>query len=890
MDTQDFFAWQSSTSVVSPFAGDDEIAADVDEPPDHILSGHVQHHPNDFQKSMIRPQQDRKESLLTKAFHLASPTEAPKPDIRLATDLARRRSIMSIASAASTADLTSDGGITSPARTTTPSPPYPTTTYMKLAPFVMGKPPTTNESPVIRAEKDSSLPHLPTVEEIPKPDVVAEAPRKRCISFSCAPQKPQQPLQTAPKLSPPAVTTATAEKPQERPAAPKRCTTIKFACAAPKKEETPDNIVPLNDTKPEAPPLKRCPTISFACQAPKKQTEEVAIKPEQALPTIEEKSTQTQALKIATPSKPQRHHSRSPSINRKTKNTPPPLKHRDSNSTVRQASRSPVVTRRTCTRKPTYITADESDLVPSEATRFHEFASDEPQEDDWITNDHSETKARLTINDTLRKENAIRQLGKEAEEEALEDEEEDDEVNDSEDEDDDEDAEEDGEVDESFVDRDAHDSEDELTDGNETDNEAGFAESDDESDGADGIYQFWTPGRSSLPNDASRFAQAPIAASESSIDSLKHMSPVARMKIPMRKSRPRKMEFRPGTPDLPDSTDFVCGTLDEDRPLETAYLSCMEQRRREKHRTIPQDIDPSFPTSDFENDDEEDNDDVGPGKESDTEVWLHGKFEDSDGSGPRRRRSVVKKSPKLSPRRMHSPPPQHKRLGSPAPVRRLHSPPPPTKKHHSPPPQKKKHHSPPPQKKKLGSPPPPKKRMGSPPPPKKRHASPPPKKREPSPSRRLFDSSALYVHSPTKHTTQSPPGSMVHHSAAITFAPLGGTRPGITHTKSLPRTPNAFCRAYRAARLVAANGNIADGSDNNDGHTRGAIDILNGLQTKRERRREKLYQKQCNRARKSQQVQRRPLPGKGAERMRELGCALAGKTDSNKKAAYVTSI
>ena len=65
--------------------------------------------------------------------------------------------------------------------------------------------------------------------------------------------------------------------------------------------------------------------------------------------------------------------------------------------------------------------------------------------------------------------------------------------------------------------------------------------------------------------------------------------------------------MRPGTPELPDSTDFVCGTLDEDRPLEAAYISCREQKKREKHVPIPQDIDPSFPTSDLEdNDDDQD--------------------------------------------------------------------------------------------------------------------------------------------------------------------------------------------------------------------------------------------------------------------------------------------
>jgi len=109
-------------------------------------------------------------------------------------------------------------------------------------------------------------------------------------------------------------------------------------------------------------------------------------------------------------------------------------------------------------------------------------------------------------------------------------------------------------------------------------------------------------------------------------------------------------------------------------------------------------------------------------------------------------------------------------------------------------------------------------------------------------------------------------------STAIAFAPLG-SRPGLTHTKSLPRTPNAFCRAYHASRLVAANGDYND--DTNDGHIRGAIDIVKGLERKRQRRKEKYLLKH---PRKKGQQQKKPQPGKGAERMREIGLLMAGKT------------
>jgi hypothetical protein len=119
----------------------------------------------------------------------------------------------------------------------------------------------------------------------------------------------------------------------------------------------------------------------------------------------------------------------------------------------------------------------------------------------------------------------------------------------------------------------------------------------------------------------------------------------------------------------------------------------------------------------------------------------------------------------------------------------------------------------------------------------------------------------------------------------VSFAPLG-QRPGLTHTKSLPRTPNAFAHQYRASRLPALDD--AEGSETANGYTRGAIDIVKGLERKKQRRKEKLYQKQCNRARKGQ-PERKPQPGKGAERMRELGLLMAGKLGRAENGEYMWS-
>jgi hypothetical protein len=770
------------TSHNIPTSGDDEMVADVDEPPDNRLP--FRQVIPEFHRSTIRPQKDHPESLLTKA--LQSPTtETFEPNIHVATEMSRRRSTLSNASAASTADLTSDEGITSPARTNTPSPPIPKTTYISFAPYVLGRKSTEVAAPpmVQQDPKESVVAQLPATVAMSKPDPAVEAlVKKRCITFACGGQKPKLSEQNAPKSKP-----QTVEAPETRleKDVPKKCT-IKFACPGPKASEK------------------------------SRSDKEVA---------------RVDVPKASTPPKEvlRRHNSRSPSVTRKLRSTPPTYTktHRDTTSNVRRAFQSPIAVR---IRKPSYLAVDENTLGSSEATRFHEFASDEAQEDDWIRKDTSETREKLTINDTLKKENAIRQLGKEVEEEALQDEEdEEDNVGDSDLENED-DEDEEGNVDEDDgQDDDTIDGSDgDASDGNETDNEAGFAESDDESD-AVGDYQFWTlaraiPGSKSTDGNTFR-ATAHITASESSIDSLKHMSPITQGNIPTKPKRPRtsrKIKIRPGTPDLPDSTDFVCGTLDEDRPLEEAYVSCMEARKREKHYVIPQDIDPSFPTSDPE--DEEDNNAADRGNESDEHIWLHGKFEDSDEEPTRRRRQSTRKSPAPSPKRLHSPPPKQ-RLRSPPP-RRLFG----------------------------GNSP---KRLRSPPP-------------------------ARTIRSPAASLTTRALG------APIPFATLG-RRPGLTHTKSLPRTPNVFTDQYRASRLAAANAQ-ADGSDNACGHTRGAIDIVKGLEHKRQRRKEKLYHKLCNRARKGQ-PQKKPLPGQGAERMRDLGLQLAGKVDERTgRAEYVISL
>jgi len=412
----------------------------------------------------------------------------------------------------------------------------------------------------------------------------------------------------------------------------------------------------------------------------------------------------------------------------------------------------------------------------------------------------------------LQKENAIRKLGKEAEEEADQEEEEDEDYEENEDNEDDSvnpgnaddesdnDEEEDEEEDdgtnkaESGYRWDA----DEGSDGYKTDNEVGFADSDEEDDG----LVLWTtlgvPHRS-LSGATTVYRRPSVGEHSDSSDCSKRVAAAVRAK-----QRERRLAVLINPPELPDSTDFVCGTLDEDRPLEEAYISHLAARKQGKLQAIPQDIDPSFPTSEPEDEAEELY--KRGHADSDDDVWLLGELEDIHHERVGRRQGQGKRTPK----RMRSPPP---------------------------------------------------KRRGSPPPPKPRGRSP----------RRLFDpTSPRRFRSPAPPgTARSPAASLVQSDKGIAFKSLA-FRPGLTHTKSLPRGPILFPHLKSGHRSRAS-------TVGRETHVRGAIDIVKGLEQKRQRRKEKFYQKYCTRARKEKAQVRRPIPGQGAERMREVGLIMAGK-------------
>ncbi|KAI0128607.1 hypothetical protein BJ170DRAFT_336317 [Xylariales sp. AK1849] len=747
--TSDLLGWSSQGAHMQR-EPEDEVAAEVDEPPDDCISQRDQH---EFKRSTVRRNVDNSQSLLTKALHHQSDDEAVR--LNFHTSPSRRRSMNSNISLASTAELTCDTGLTSPARTNTPSPPPQVIQLGRLGVDYFGSKQSLNnrfygntheDTTPTKKAVDSAL-----VDDRPKDPAVEALTKKRCISFACGPKAEVKKSIISPQPSLPSQTTSDVvfEKP------PQRRSCIKFACP----------------TKPSArstPPSK---------EDTKKFVPEVVVEPSEA------------------------DAGGSPATLRKTR-SPSSIRSKRS-LTPRRPSRSPIAI-----KSKKYLTADSKDLN-SESSRFHEFASDEPQEDDWIRHNLPASTQRLTINDTLRKENEIRQLGKEAEEEALQEELEEDELENDEEDDLDNVDEEEGpeeEVDDEDDDQSGYGSDDDASDGYNTDNENGFADSDVDADEGDDL-DLWTHGQASALHlsGATPVNRRPSLTGNRSDTSSSSDAPVSRLRRLQEKTR--RIKVRPGTPELPDSTDFVCGTLDEDRPLEDAYISCIAQRRREKLHVIPQDIDPSFPTSEPE-DDEADN----VGHDSDDHVWIHGELEDLHHEHTRVDRRK-KRSEHASPKRLQSPPP-------------------------------------------------------------KRHHSPAPKARGRSP-RRLFDR-----HSPRRLLSPPPSGRPVRSPAAspVQNAKVGGIdfrtlahRPGLTHTKSLPRAPVTFLGHLKGQRRRLAAHSGAHG------HVRGAIDIVKGLEQKRQRRREKYIQKHCNRARKGQVTERRPEPGKGAQRMRELGLHIAGK-------------
>ncbi|KIY03349.1 uncharacterized protein Z520_00040 [Fonsecaea multimorphosa CBS 102226] len=572
----------------------------------------------------------------------------------------------------------------------------------------------------------------------------------------------------------------------------KRC--IMFACGATDSEKSKDSVT-LNKQKPSAEqpevPKRKC-AITFACPS---RTSVNETKNPPAKLRVESKNT------------------RRPS--------PAPFRRKSTSESVDLSGHSVDTA-----RVPSPEKARPAPSSPK--ATFHEFAASQDETDSWVDKPDVH-KEKLTLDDCMKKENRIRQIGREAEEEAEEEEREQEELgNASEDEDNDNED-------------DFAPSDDGTDGGNESDDEGGFASSDEESDGGS-EYGFWAPSNTRTVTGSEHVNISHFSARRqsdaSSVESLTRSStpPLHSMMKQVGKRRNNAFKvskMRPGTPELPDSTDFVCGTLDEDRPLEAAYISCREQKKREKHIPIPQDIDPSFPTSDPEDDGENsDEEELNESHHSsDGPRWLKDGFADFDEEHHGRRK------PSFTMPIAHSPSPPRTAFGG---------------------------------------------RVG-----RSTHRSPPPKHavaRSP-PARKLFGHSPTRLRSPFPAAKlRSPRGSPTNVGIPTRINLRGlAQRPTMERTASLPDTPNPFFKNFHIGSPSISN--IASGAvspaaeepPRPDMHVRGPVDIVAGLEKKRQKRKEKYWRQHCRKAAK-EQAERKPVPGRGAERMKELGLECAERT------------
>ena len=735
---------------------EDEDCPEQDEPPDErLLFGRLPVRPRLYsnEENGCDPTRtrERRKSLLTQGLLTTTGLTSVDSTGSLMAQMKPPLCKHSNGSVASTAELTSDGGMTSPARTITPSPPLPYTDHINLIDIDTKELVEIGNTHLVDAIGFPSTPLQPNHSE----SVGPANPRKRCITFVCSrPLVPQNERASQPCQP-------------EQSMDFKRSSMLRFACPV---KPAAEDLPVLSDTIGDA-----------AESAVRFQ----GIAPESSSPLQSEGQPATDKAWPAEKGIDSKVKSMGPSLSSQPKASPKIL-------------------------------------------RFHEFASSYLEEEDWV-NAKPAQRRKITVNDTLRKENAIRRLGEEAEAEALQEELDEADIDNSVNHDDMQDPEED------WTEEDEERNEEEISDdGNETDDEEGFAASDDESE-ADSKYQFWRPGLTTAATSAEQLyhirPRQDRSTSESSTGSVidkgamktENTQSSCKQRGP-RRNKNRSM-MRPGTPELPDSTDFVCGTLDEDRPLEVAYLSCLEQRKIAKNGIVPQDLDPSFPTSEPEQDDTDE--DVSAVDNSLTLILGH--FDDSDSCHQRGRLEIswMKRvnTSIIAPKRLHSPAP--KRQKSPAPTMYKHF------------------------------------ANGRFPP--------------------LFRGLG---HSPRGDCFRPRPPSCSRQRLVEygpnTEVPYPAQRPNLTRTNSLPRTPDPFWCQHdlRANNTAMIYGGPSEGCSNSikvisERNSGGPIDIIQGLQRNQVRRRNKFWRQHYRDGGKDKEF--RSQRGKGAKRMRKLGLEMADK-------------
>ncbi|KAK5692902.1 hypothetical protein LTR97_010378 [Elasticomyces elasticus] len=780
---------------------DEIIAEDVEEPDERQQWTPLKMNDTYTKTRPTESMFNRRESLLTRQLH--SETEhsdedhTHRPPRTLST-----QSTWSNPSVASTAELTSDDGRSMPSPAMSP-PLLPTHAYGTVPVHE-----TALDQHVKIVGQDNALQSEPGAEK----SVEATLGRKRCIMFACRGKEETKAKEKAPSPAPPPAPVQVTATP------PKRKCAIKFNC-----------------------PMRGSGTTKSAESTPAKRP--------MSPPPPERKPS---ALSVGMANKT----------------------HRGSDSTVTHVSpknvrKSPTI----ITTAPTPIATDlprplagrESsnalDEAGAEAMRFHEFASSDDEPEEWMK-ESSCHRSRLTIDDTLKKEIDIRKVCEEVDEEALEEDDDEEADVDEADEvgvldDEDEAEEEANEDDDEDDDEEEEEDEDESDDGFHSDDEHGFAASD--SEGEDSDYEWWKPGGSTAATSTDQLDRLSISHKSddkvvaSSLNSMSsgQLSPRPTKRPSYRRHRnqgtsrsiaiPNDNQADVANDELPDSTDFVCGTLDEDRPLEQAYLTRKTAIEAAKHKARPQDIDPTFPTSDPEMDEEDDEDLEDPEESEQEENMMHGSMDEMHHEG-----STLKRRPSPHRRTTHRSPPPPARHPSPAPRRcsKHYSPPPPTRRLTT--------KSPPPQRKLFGQSP----RRGKSPAPHHRMTSPP--------NSRISSPTAAHA--------------FKHSSKAL------AERPQLTHTASLPR--GGFLLS-RLGESIQEDPEDADATRTTEVPKRGAIDIVKGLEKKRQRRREKMHQKLCAKAAAKGEKTYKVKPGKGCERMREVGLQLQ---EYHGKAQHILSL
>ncbi|RPB04898.1 hypothetical protein L873DRAFT_1179808 [Choiromyces venosus 120613-1] len=204
----------TSNATNLPSSCDEELADEADEPPDDYYRKYQSSiSDGEFTKHAVHHHQPNTISLLTRALLTNPDLEHTEPTEHVYShSLKRGMSTDSTWSNASTMELTSDGGMTSPSRANTPSPPLPT--------FLGGL------AGLVQSEKDllSKVPNR--VEVVGESDVVEGLGRKRCIKFACQnkPAPSRRPVSPVKPSTPPKSETTVDTTPV------KRSCVLKFVC------------------------------------------------------------------------------------------------------------------------------------------------------------------------------------------------------------------------------------------------------------------------------------------------------------------------------------------------------------------------------------------------------------------------------------------------------------------------------------------------------------------------------------------------------------------------------------------------------------------------------------------------------------------------------------